>query len=227
LPPASYSRAGGGRPGWRSRPWTHGVRCGARTRGSGRATGGPPAAVVTSGKQRWGRPHQRGMPRLNCALPHQGLPSAGPRVPRLTGRLAGGKPRGVTRGGLAGERPGSPVAIWPAGPRMVPFTFVPVTVRVSACQQSARRWSIGPDTGGCAAGRVDSPLAVQSDVGCQPEAVLSRRPKAERDTPDLGGRRREENRRSNGWKAAGNRRFLVSLAGPWSGRAHSRHTSLT
>src|SRR5262249_39552143 len=45
--------------------------------------------------------------------------------------------------------------IWPAGMRVVPFTSVPVTVRVPACQQSARRWSTGPDTGGCAAGRVD------------------------------------------------------------------------
>ena len=31
--------------------------------------------------------------------------------------------------------------IWSAGTRVVPFTFVPVSARVPACQQSARRWA--------------------------------------------------------------------------------------
>ena len=57
--------------------------------------------------------------------------------------------------------------------------------------------------------RVAEPLAVRTlpfavqirmSVGCDPRGGVCRRPKAERDTPDLGGRRRSEHRRSDGRK---------------------------
>src|SRR6185312_14187928 len=123
-----------------------------------------------------------------------------------------------------------PESIWPVGIRVVPFTFVPVSARVPACQQSARRWVVRPVTGGCAAGRVDS-LSSQSRSGwvwaADPRGLLiagqrpevRRRPKAKRDTPDLGGRRRAETRRLNGWKRRETGEFLTRHRMAGSGRA--------
>jgi hypothetical protein len=129
-----------------------------------------------------------------------------PPWPRKSGRLAVGKPR---------EWPSS---IWPLGIRVVAFTFVPVTVRVPACQQSARRWSIGPDAGGCAAGRVDfSPPQSRTLWTADSETVLAvgRRPSATHPTSGVGeegkiagqtgGKRREADDFLNSFAAPGYR----------------------
>ena len=105
-----------------------------------------------------------------------------------------------------------PESIWSVGLRVVPFTFVPVSARVPACQWSARRWVIETRYGwlnGWPCGL--SPFAVQIrlSVGCRPARRRSHRPKADRDTPDLGGRRGTETRRSNGWKRRETGDFLT------------------
>lgn len=91
--------------------------------------------------------------------------------------------------------------IWLVGIRVVPFTFVPVSARVPACQQTARRWGRQDPL------RVVEPLAVWTLSLCSPDLagygllireVVPRCPEGRRDTPDLGGRRRAKTRRSDG-----------------------------
>jgi hypothetical protein len=96
----------------------------------------------------------------------------------------------------AGGRPVVLRLIWSSGLRVVPLTFVPVSARVPACQQTARRWA--PVFTARGRRRVAEPLAVWTLSLAVPREGVCRRPKAKRDTPDLGGRRRAETCRSDG-----------------------------
>src|SRR6204780_3120564 len=101
--------------------------------------------------------------------------------------------------------------IWSAGTRVVPFTFVPVSARVPACQQSARRWVISTQPGGRAAGRVDSLPGSPDSDGCglppRETALLSAEGRARHARPR--GSEEDGNVQVRRVETAGDRRFLA------------------
>src|ERR1700677_1104957 len=76
--------------------------------------------------------------------------------------------------------------------------------------------------GSCAAGRVDSLLSQSRWLRSVREDGLGHWPEAERDTPDLGGRREEKTRRSDGSK----RRETGAFRGLFFGGPGSRASAV-
>jgi hypothetical protein len=114
-----------------------------------------------------------------------------PRAVRGAGILVLGKPCKRPKS-AAGGRPIVLRLIWSAGAWVVPFTFVPVSARVPACQQTTRRWVLEDPL------RVVEPLAVWTlprspdSNGCglltyETVFVVGRRPSATHPTSGVGG----------------------------------------
>src|SRR5271170_3136220 len=120
--------------------------------------------------------------------------------------------------------------IWSTGTRVVPFTFVPVSARVPACQQSARRWVISAQPGGRAAGRVDSLPGSPDSDGCglpprETVFVVGRRPSATHPTSGVGGERKRAGQ--TGGNAG---KPTISWLAKWPGKPgnpQQAHMSLT